>query len=508
MLLQRPLFMEKIIICSLAGMCLFLPASRGQSVDSLAGKLANFPSKFFNKIQGKEADLNKQLSRQTEKYLQKMVAREARLKKKLEKNGDTTAAQTLFAGDPAQRYAALLKKLQTDSSIAFKGASGAYSPYSDSLHGALSFLNGNSQLLNASKLPPGDIQSSLNQYGQLQNKLQDADGIQQFMQQRKTQIGEYLSQYSHLPSGITDEYNAYNKQLYYYGEQVKAYKDMLNDPDKLMAKALQLLDQLPSFSSFMRSNSFLSGLLSMRGSNGAAGAGTPGMTTASPTVQGLATRDQVLAAIQGQVGVGGPNASSLAQQSVGSAQGEIDQLRDKLNGSGGNGGNIDMPDFKPNNQKTKSFLKRLEFGTNLQTTHGNYYFPTTTDLGVSLGYKVNDKSTIGVGASYKVGWGSDIGHVSVSSQGAGLRSFVDVQMKKSLYASGGFEYNYQQPFASTQNLKDLSNWQQSALIGVSKMISVKTRVFKNTKIQLLWDFLSYQQVPKAQPLVFRVGYTF
>ncbi len=328
------------------------------------------------------------------------------------------------------------------------------------------------------------------------------------MQQRKAQIGQYLSQYSHLPSGITDEYNAYNKQVYYYGEQVKAYKDMLDDPDKLMTKALQLLNQLPSFSNFMRSNSFLSGLLSMGGNTGAGGAGAPGTTAASSTVQGLATRDQVLAAIQGQVGAGGPNAASLSQQSVGSAQGQIDQLRDKLSGSGGNGGNMDMPDFKPNNQKTKSFLKRLEFGTNLQTTHGNYYFPTTTDLGFSLGYKLNDKSTIGVGASYKVGWGSDIGHVSVSSQGAGLRSFLDVQMKKSLYISGGFEYNYQQPFSSTQILRELSSWQQSGLIGLSKVISVKTRAFKNTKIQLLWDFLSYQQIPKAQPLVFRVGYTF
>ncbi len=141
----------------MAGMCLFLPASRGQSVDSLAGKLANFPSKFFNKIQGKEADLNKQLSRQTEKYLQKMAAREARLKKKLEKNGDTTAARTLFAGDPAQRYAALLKKLQSDTSKLLKPVSGPYSAYADSLHGTLSFLNGNPQLLNASKFSPGDI---------------------------------------------------------------------------------------------------------------------------------------------------------------------------------------------------------------------------------------------------------------------------------------------------------------------------------------------------------------
>jgi hypothetical protein len=37
---------------------------------------------------------------------------------------------------------------------------------------------------------------------------------------------------------------------------------------------------------------------------------------------------------------------------------------------------------------------------------------------------------------------------------------------------------------------------------------MKTKVFKNTKLQFLWDFLSYYQVPAAQPFVFRLGYSF
>jgi hypothetical protein len=41
-----------------------------------------------------------------------------------------------------------------------------------------------------------------------------------------------------------------------------------------------------------------------------------------------------------------------------------------------------------------------------------------------------------------------------------------------------------------------------------KTVSVKSRVFKKTKLSLLWDFLSYQQMPKIQALVFRVGYIF
>lgn len=92
---------------------------------------------------------------------------------------------------------------------------------------------------------------------------------------------------------------------------------------------------------------------------------------------------------------------------------------------------------------------------------------------------------------------------------------MDVKLKGSFYASGGFEYNYQ-PVADSlissstpgTNWKDVSSWQQSGLVGLSKIISVKSKFFKKTKLQLMWDFLSYQQVPRTQPVKFRVGYNF
>lgn len=166
-----------------------------------------------------------------------------------------------------------------------------------------------------------------------------------------------------------------------------------------------------------------------------------------------------------------------------------------------------MPNFKPNHQKTKGFFKRLEFGTSLQTTHSSYYFPTTSDFGLSIAYKLNDNNDLGIGASYKVGWGNDLRHMHFSSQGIGLRSFFDIQMSKKIYASGGFECNYQQPIVSGQQLMHLNNWQQSGLIGISKVIQMNTKLFKKTKLQLLWDFLSYRQIPRTQPLIFRVGYS-
>ena len=54
----------------------------------------------------------------------------------------------------------------------------------------------------------------------------------------------------------------------------------------------------------------------------------------------------------------------------------------------------------------------------------------------------------------------------------------------------------------------MNGWQQSGLIGISKVISLKTKLFKKTSIKLLWDFLSYQQMPRTQPVIFRAGYNF
>ncbi|MBK9381709.1 MAG: hypothetical protein IPN39_10305 [Chitinophagaceae bacterium] len=57
-------------------------------------------------------------------------------------------------------------------------------------------------------------------------------------------------------------------------------------------------------------------------------------------------------------------------------------------------------------------------------------------------------------------------------------------------------------------LQNYSSWQQSGLIGISKTVPVKSKFFKKTSLKLLWDFLSYQQVPRTQPVIFRIGYNF
>jgi hypothetical protein len=216
----------------------------------------------------------------------------------------------------------------------------------------------------------------------------------------------------------------------------------------------------------------------------------------------------VAALINQQVAAGGAGGQAALQANLQSAQSQLDGYKDKLSKLGAGSGDIEMPDFKPNNQKTRSFWRRLEYGTNFQTTRNNYYFPTVSDFGLSVGYKLSDRSTVGLGASYKLGWGNGMQHIAFSSQGAGLRSFMEIQIKGSLSASGGMELNHTAPFTRFQQLRNWDEWTRSGLIGLTKTVSLKSRVFKKTKVSLLWDFLSYQQVPRTQPIIFRLGYNF
>lgn len=472
--------------------CVGMPAF-SQVEDHGVDKLIDLPASFFNKVNQNTAKLEARLTKQTEKYLQRLAKRERKLKKKLSKLDSAGAAQ-LFANSDSQ-YQQLTARIKSKETKATEALRGEYLPAMDSLKTSLAFLEKNKELLGQAK---DKVQGSLANVNELQSKLQQSEQVKAFVQQRKQQIKDALSKYTNLPKGITNSFTDFNKQAYYYSQQIREYRDMLKDPDKVLTKGLSLLNKLPAFQQFMKQHSELASLFRMPDNYG------------SPqSLAGLQTRAQVQSLIQNQLASAGPNATQYLQQNLQAAQAQLNTLKDKFNQLGGGSGDMGMPDFKPNNQKTKTFWKRLEYGTNIQSAKSSYFFPTTTDLAMSVGYKINDKSTVGVGASYKMGWGKDIRNINITSEGMGVRSFVDMKIKGSFYATGGFEYNYQPinvaPFTSTTT--EAQAWQQSGLVGMSKVISIKSKFFKNAAAVVV-GLLSYQQVPQTQPVKFRVGYNF
>jgi hypothetical protein len=515
---------QSLLIWLILASCLVSSVSycQDQPAPSMTDRIINFPGKLFSHIQHKTADLDQQLTRQTEACLQKMSKREERLRKRLYKV-DSTAAKRLFANSSRQ-YAALSQKIRTDTGSRNMSLQGEYQPNLDSLRNTLSFLQQHPQLLSSpgtanfnpgtitpgaglpgSTLPaqvlplqpPAQLQGAVSQLQTLQAHMQDADEVKQYIRDRKEQIGQYLSQHANLSGLMGKDFQGMNQSLYYYSQEVRAYKEMLNSPDAMISKAMSLLNQLPVFQTFLKSNSQLAAFFNLPGNYGSA-----------QGVVGLQTRDQIGQLIQSQVSSAGAGGGAALQSNLQSAESQLNTYKDKLSQLGPGSGDIDMPNFKPNEQKTKTFWKRLEYGANFQTTRNTSFFPTVTDLGLSVGYNLGHSNMIGLGASYKIGWGSGFNHIAFSSQGLSFRSFVEVRLIKSFFISGGMEYNYTTPITSFQQIDHLSYWTPSGLIGLTKVVSVKSRVFKKTKLSLLWDFLSYQQVPKTQPLLFRIGYGF
>ena len=149
-----------------------------------------------------------------------------------------------------------------------------------------------------------------------------------------------------------------------------------------------------------------------------------------------------------------PNAQQQFQQNLQAAQAQLNQLKDKVLRFGGGSSDAVMPEgFRKNDMKTKTFFQRLEYSANIQSQKATSFFPVTSDIGLSIGYKLNDKSIIGIGASYKLGWGRGWNNIRLSGEGAGLRSYIDWKLKGSFWLSGGYEQNYKSAFKDFKSVE-------------------------------------------------------
>lgn len=437
---------------------------------------AKVPASYADRVGSKASSLNKQLDKKTEKLLSSLQKQEEQMRRKLARKDSAKAAQ-LF-GDTKAKYDGLKDQLS-------KLQSGSYIPSLDTMSTSLKFLQ--------EKEIVKDVTHSLDKVKGLQQSFAQAESVQQFLKERRAQLKDQL-----LQMGWTKELQQLNKQVYYYQSQVSEYKELLKDHKKAEKKVLEMLSKTRVFRDFMKRNSLLASLFR-----------TPGQDGSAASLAGLQTRTEVNNLIENQLAAGGAAAREQFRNNLQQAQSQLNSLKDKINKAGGNG-DVEMPEgFKPNNQKTKSFLQRLEYSTQVQSRKGNGYLPTSTDLGLSVGYKLNDKSIVGVGMDYSMGWGHEgIRKLRISHQGIGWRSFVEVKLKGSFWLTGGYEQHHRAEFKRWEELQGRDAWQQSGLIGVSKVVSLQSKVFRKTSIKLLWDFLSYRQVPRTQAILFRVGYNF
>ncbi|MBI2275706.1 MAG: hypothetical protein HYU70_18080 [Bacteroidetes bacterium] len=445
-------------------------------------------NKWLNSVEKKYSVLATKLARYNERSLKRLQKQEQKLQKKLARK-DSLASKSLFGGNP-EKYASIVQKINHPVDKLNSRNMQEYLPELDSLQTTFDFLH-----TMGAKIPGvatgklKQVQDITSRFKGLQAQLQNTADIKRFVKERKQLLKE---QFDKL--GMGRELKKVNKEVYYYQQQISEYKSLLNDPEKLEKKILGLAREIPALKEFISKNSLLAQLFPMPGGYGTADA-----------LMGLQTRPGVQQQLSQRLSGAGANPQQYLQQQVQAAQGELNNLKDKVNQLGGGSSEMVIPDFKPNSQKTKSFWKRMEYGLNIQSQKTNAFLPTTSDIALSMGYKLNDKSTIGIGAGYKLGWGKNISNIKLTSQGVSLRSYLDIKLKGSIWISGGYEENYQHEFTKIYQLKDMNAWQKSGLIGLTKKYKVGK---KNGNMQLLWDFLSYRQVPSTSALKFRIGYSF
>ena len=388
-------------------------------------------------------------------------------------------------------FAAVLEKYRQGKAAAANYRS-RYNEYTDKLATSVKYLEDQKDKLEKKYVQP--VLQVKDKIAKLDSQEVNTQAVEQFIKERKKLLIEEGMKYIGRSKYLTK----INKESYYYIETLRNYKELFHDKEKAEKTALAILNKIPAFQQFMKNNSVLASLFRM----------PDGYGTAQASTAGLQTRASMNALIQTRLAAGGPNAQAQLHQNLDQAKAQLSQLKDKIIKAGGNNSDTDIPNFKPNTQKTKTFWQRIEYGSDFQFAKNNTLMPTTADIALNIGYKLNDKSIIGLGGSYKMGLGSGIQHLSITHQGIGLRSFIDWKLKKQFYISGGFEMNHNAAFKNIEQLKNFSEWQQAGLVGLTKKIKIKTKWTKGTRLQLLYDVLARQHVPVSQPVLFRIGYSF
>ncbi len=475
--------------------CLFFLVSCslfGQADTSYGGfldKIFNLPNKSIHKLEGNYDKLTEKMAAKSEKWIAKMRKQEQKIQIKLKGKLDSVSFQRL-----QQNTEKFYTGIANRAKAKIPAGATAYIPAMDSLQAVSNWVK---QL--EAKMPK-ELTGKVEQFSQLSASLGNAQQqisaythIRKLLQDRKQQL---LQQYQRF--GLSKELTAFKKQCYYYQQQLEEYKALFRDEEKLTKRLLAYAKELPAFQDFFRKNSQLAQIFNIPGigaSGGATAQALPGLQTVSSVQQ------QMTQSLGANI-----NPQQLITQQISAAQSQLSVFKEKVNQLGGGSDELEMPEgFKPNQQRTKSLLKRLEFGVDIQSKRTRSILPATTDIAVSTGFKINDKSTIGIAGVWSMGWGQDFRNIQITHQGVGWRSFVDIKIKGNWWITGGYEENYKAAFRSIEALKDRTHWQQSGLIGLTK----KYKIGKKTgKLQLLWDMLSYRQIPPGQALQFRTGLNF
>ena len=211
-----------ILLIGLLCICYCLASAQDSTIQQL-------PEKYLSDLRRKSNKFEEQVDKRTDKALARFIKQEQRMKSKLWKS-DSLSAKTIFNSS--------ISRMEDLKSGLTKRLPAGGDAYLDTLTHTLKFLD---QYNNVSKKQLAGAEKSV---ADLQGKLQQAEAVKAYIRSRKQELKEQLSQYT----GFTKDLQRFNKEAYYYGEQLKEYKSMFQDRKKAEAKAMTMLKKLNSIS--------------------------------------------------------------------------------------------------------------------------------------------------------------------------------------------------------------------------------------------------------------------
>lgn len=329
------------------------------------------------------------------------------------------------------------------------------------------------------------LKDAEDQIQRLKAELAMLDDCEKWLANREQQWKQLLSSNPLEKLKLPKAFGKWQEEALAYKMQVEHYKETIKDPQKIETEALRLLNKLPAFREFMSKNSELARLFGPPGGSTDLPQGTP--------IPGLQTRASLAQELQNRFGANALQSGGALQQQLQNGMDQLSQqqtnplntIQETLSefelpspGGRGVGGEVSPAQAENAGLKSKTFKQRIEFSWNMQSAMRIQDFPAVRDVGLSLGYKLNPRSVVGVGLAYKFALGESWKNIDWTHEGVGLRSFIDWRMTeaggklfKGIWLTGGFEMNYWSRMAGNATWKELA-WQKSGLLGVSKMVFV------------------------------------
>lgn len=219
---------------------------------TVINKVTDLPASYYDNLTKKYDGLEGQLTSKTKKYLKKIEREESKMYKKLWKK-DSVKAKALF-GNVSGRYNNL-ENAATAKASALDKSFRVYSGKLDSMETAIHFLEKNGII------KPGINSAMNNTIGgikSLKDKLNQADQIKKYLEERKKILTEELSKI-----GLLKNLGKFNKQLYYYKQQLQEYKNLLDNPSAATEKLIGVLSKVPAFRNFFNKHSIFASLFRM-----------------------------------------------------------------------------------------------------------------------------------------------------------------------------------------------------------------------------------------------------